>query len=89
MRHGPLGWEDLWAYPSPDASASEATLQRGGSPKVPEGSTITEWVMDDTLPGGPRLVERSYTAPFARAHREDDYRQAWGFFAAESKLPQA
>lgn len=34
-----------------------------------------------TLPGGPRTVERTYTAPFARASREEDYRIAWAFFA--------
>jgi len=81
VREGHLGWEDLWAYPSPDASGSDAhTLQRGGTPKVPDGSIITQWLMDDTLPGGPREVERSYVAPFARSSREDDYRQAWAFF---------
>jgi len=48
---------------------------------VPDGTTITQWVTDDTLPGGPRIVERTYKAPFARASREDDYRIAWAFFA--------
>ena len=38
------------------------------------------WLQDDTLPGGPREVQRHYTAPFARASREDDYRVAWAFF---------
>jgi hypothetical protein len=42
--------------------------------------------MDDTQPGGPREVERTYTAPFARANREVDYRLAWAFF--EGQPPQ-
>lgn len=37
-------------------------------------------VQDDTQPGGPRPVTRTYTAPFARANREQDYRTAWAFF---------
>lgn len=32
-------------------------------------------------PRRPREVQRQYTAPFARASREDDYRVAWAFFA--------
>ena len=80
-RAGQFGWEDLWAYPSPATTDSAATLEQGGTARVPDGSTITQWLMDDTLPGGPREVQRSYTAPFARANREHDYRQAWAFFA--------
>ena len=79
-REGQFGWDDLWAYANLDAGDSEAVIQRGGSPKVPDGTVITQWVMDDTLPGGPREVERTYVAPFARANREDDYRIAWAFF---------
>ncbi|MFA7606286.1 MAG: class I SAM-dependent DNA methyltransferase [Rhodocyclaceae bacterium] len=75
---GAFGWEDLWTYPA--EGADEATVKQGGSPKVPDGTVITQWVLDDTLPGGPRTVERSYTAPFARANREEDYRLAWAFF---------
>lgn len=86
VREGNFGWDDLWAYASADAGDSEATQKRGGTPKVPDGTTITQWLMDDTLPGGPREVQRTYTAPFARASREDDYRVAWAFF--EGKQPQ-
>ncbi len=81
-REGTFGWEDLWAYASTEAGDTEATLKLGGTPKVPDGTTITQWVMDDTQPGGPREVERTYVAPFARANREDDYRVAWAFFEA-------
>ncbi|TXH30453.1 MAG: class I SAM-dependent DNA methyltransferase, partial [Burkholderiaceae bacterium] len=81
MREGHFGWEDLWAYPSDESGDAQETLQRGGTPKVPDGTTITQWLMDDTLPGGPRQIQRTYTAPFTRTHREDDYRTAWGVFA--------
>lgn len=53
-------------------------------PQAPDGATVTQWVTDDTLPGGPRTVERAYTAPFARTSREDDYRTAWAFFEGTS-----
>ena len=65
MREGNLGWEDLY---------------KDGEWLVPDGTVITQWVTDDTLPGGPRTVERRYVAPFARANREEDYRIAWAFF---------
>jgi hypothetical protein len=69
VREGNLGWEDLY---------------KDGEWLVPDGTVITQWVTDDTLPGGPRTVERRYVAPFARANREEDYRIAWAFFEAES-----
>lgn len=72
-REGSFGWEDLWEY---------AATPGGGQSKVPDGTVITQWVTDDTLPGGARTVERRYVAPFARANREDDYRTAWAFFEA-------
>ena len=78
LREGNFGWEDLWTYPA--EGADEPTVMQGGTPRVPEGTVITQWVLDDTLPGGPRTVERTYTAPFARANREEDYRIAWAFF---------
>ena len=82
-REGNFGWEDLWTYATPETTDSPATLQVGGTPRVPDGTTITQWVMDDTLPGGPREVQRHYTAPFARANREEDYRVAWAFFEGQ------
>jgi hypothetical protein len=66
VREGNLGWEDLY---------------KDGQWLVPDGTVVTQWVSDDTLPGGPRTVERRYVAPFARANREEDYRIAWEFFA--------
>ena len=68
VREGNLGWEDIY---------------KDGQWLVPDGTVVTQWVTDDTLPGGPRTVERRYVAPFARANREEDYRIAWAFFEAE------
>ena len=79
VREGNFGWEDLWTYAGD--TDDEPTRHLGGTPKVPDGTVITQWVQDDTLPGGPRTVERTYTAPFARANREEGYRIAWAFFA--------
>ncbi|MDG1108464.1 MAG: class I SAM-dependent DNA methyltransferase [Burkholderiaceae bacterium] len=62
---GNHGWEDLY---------------KDGEFKFPDGTQIVMTVTDDTLPGGPRPVTRTFTAPFARANREDDYRVAWAFF---------
>ena len=64
-KDGNHGWEDLY---------------KDGEFKVEDGTTIAMTVTDDTLPGGPRQVTRTYTAPFARANREEDYRTAWAFF---------
>ena len=63
---GKFGWEDLY---------------KDGEWLVPDGTVVTEWVTDDTLPSGPRTVERRYVAPFARADREEDYRISWKFFS--------
>ena len=65
------GWEEL------------RQLQESGH--LPDGSVATTAVTDDTLPGGPRKVERRYTAPFALANREEDYKIAWAFFESEAK----
>jgi hypothetical protein len=73
-REGNFGWEDLY---------------RDGTFLVPDGTVVTQWVTDDTLPGGPRTVERTYTAPFARANREDDYRAAWAFFQSADLIDAA
>ena len=65
VRAGNHGWEDLYK--------DEKWL-------VPDGTIVTMEVTDDTLPGGPRQVTRTFKSPFARASREDDYRTAWAFF---------
>ncbi|MFD1558811.1 class I SAM-dependent DNA methyltransferase [Paraburkholderia silviterrae] len=83
-REGNFAWEDLWTYADAEVGDSEDVVKAGGKPKVPDGTVITQWVTDDTLPGGPRTVERTYVAPFARANREDDYRTAWAAFATDN-----
>ena len=64
-KDGNHGWEDLY---------------KDGQFLVPEGTTVDMTITDDTLPGGPRQVTRTFKAPFARANREEDYRFAWEFF---------
>ena len=63
---GKFGWDDL------------RQMQEAGT--LPAGSTVTTTVIDDTQPGGPQTRTRHYTAPFALASREADYRIAWDFF---------
>lgn len=69
-----LGWDDI------------RQMQAAGS--LPADSTVTTTVVDDTQPGGPQTRTRSYTAPFALASREADYRIAWAFFAEVSEANQ-
>lgn len=83
-REGNFGWEDLWTYASAEAGDGEEVVKAGGKSKVLDGTVITLSVIDETLPGGPRTVERAYVAPFARASREDDYCTAWAAFASQS-----
>ncbi len=70
IREGTFGWEDLY---------------KDGQSLVPDGTVVTQWVEDDTLPTGKYLKERQWTAPFALANREEDYKIAWAFFAAQEK----
>jgi hypothetical protein len=64
-KDGNNGWEDVY---------------KDGQFLVPDGSIVDMTMTDDTLPGGPRQVTRTFKAPFARANREEDYRMAWEFF---------
>ncbi len=43
--------------------------------------TVTQVVVDDTLPGGPREKTIVYQAPWIRCDREQDYEVAWKHFA--------
>ena len=43
--------------------------------------TVTQVVIDDTLPGGPREKTIVYQAPWIRCDREKDYEVAWKHFA--------
>ncbi|MDP3440433.1 MAG: hypothetical protein Q8R95_12605 [Azonexus sp.] len=69
MREGTFGWEDLY---------------KDGQSLVPVGTVVTQWVEDDTLPTGKYLKERRWTAPFALANREQDYRVAWAYFEKQT-----
>jgi len=61
-----LGWDDI------------REMQESGS--LPADSIVTTTIIDDTQPGGIQTRTRTYTAPFALASREADYRIAWEFF---------
>ena len=43
-------------------------------------STLRCSVVDDTLPGGPRRMDRHFVGPFTRSDRIEDYRRAWEHF---------
>ena len=66
QKSGAYGWDDIRA------------MQELGT--LPPGTVISHTVRNDTLPTGPFMQERSYTAPFTLANREEDYRIAWKFF---------
>jgi hypothetical protein len=70
---GKFGWDDI--------------LQKQKDGSLPAGSTVETNVIDDTQPGGPRTRTRTYTAPFALASREEDYRIAWAFFESQATSP--
>lgn len=70
-RSGAYGWDEI------------RQLQEAG--QLPDGSIVSHSVPNDTLPTGLFLQERQYTAPFALANREADYRIAWAFFAEQAE----
>ena len=72
-RTAKLGWDEIHQ------------LQDAGG--LPAGSIVTTTVEDDTQPGGTRQRTKTWTAPFATAHREEDYRVAWEFFESRSATP--
>ena len=63
---GKFGWDDI------------CQMQEAGT--LQASSTVTTTVQDDTQPGGPQTRTCHFTAPFALANREVDYRIAWAFF---------
>jgi hypothetical protein len=71
LKHERLGWDDI------------RKMQEDGS--LPDGSVVETDMVDDTQPGGSRVVTRKYVAPFATANREEDYRIAWEFFGAQAE----
>jgi hypothetical protein len=71
----------------PDGTVREGQFGWEDVQSLPDGAVVQQWVQDDTLPTGPYRKERRWLAPFARASREDDYRLAWAFFAAQAAVP--
>ena len=69
---------------TPDGKTRDSQFGWEDIKDLPDGSLVQQWVEDDTLPTGKYTKERRYTAPFARANREDDYRLAWAFFGSQS-----
>jgi hypothetical protein len=71
-------------------SLSGVGLPRNGTPRQHivgwedvrdmKSGTVSQTIMDDTLPGGPYEKTIVYHAPFTRCSREDDYRTAWTEF---------
>ncbi len=49
-----------------------------------ESGQVSKTFLDDTLPGGPAERTITYTAPFFKPNREEDYRIAWAFFEKET-----
>ncbi|WP_404359801.1 hypothetical protein [Methylotuvimicrobium sp. KM1] len=46
-----------------------------------QSGQVTKTFLDDTLPGGPTERTITYTPPFFKPNREEDYRIAWVFFS--------
>ena len=74
-QHGRIVWSPI--------TGKGMKIPRSGWEKMrsmPEG-VLTEEVQDNFLPGGPHHRTIEYRAPFTRPDREQDYRQAWEYFA--------
>jgi hypothetical protein len=71
----------------PDGTVREGQFGWEDVQGLPDGAVVQQWVQDDTLPTGLYRKERRWMAPFARASREEDYRIAWAFFAAQAAVP--
>ena len=69
---------------TPDGIIREGQFGWEDVRELPDGTLVQQWVIDDSLPTGPYEKQRRWTAPFARADREEDYRIAWEFFSNHS-----
>jgi hypothetical protein len=49
------------------------------------GKTLECSVETNFLPGGPKVVKRTFVGPFERCNREADYRRAWKFFETQAR----
>jgi hypothetical protein len=70
----------------PDGTVREGQFGWEDVQGLPDGAVVQQWVQDDTLPTGPYRKERRWVAPFVRASREEDYRIAWAYFAAQDAV---
>jgi len=61
----------------PDGTTTEQPIGWEEARQLPDGTRIERTIMDDTLPGGPRSKTITYSAPFDRCDRGQDYRTAW------------
>ena len=69
----------------PDGREEQRPLGWEDVRELPAGAQVIRTLLDDTQPGGPKERDITYTAPFDRCDREDDYRTVWPVFEAFSK----
>ena len=72
------GWR-VEGNKKPSQSVWQRTLEEMNKRPVEE-QVLSCKVADDTLPEGPREVERVFYGPFTKCDRVEDYRRAWRHF---------
>lgn len=73
---------------SPGRKAWEKLLEEI-SKRPAEEQILTCTAIDDTQPGGPREVMRTFQGPFTKCDRVEDYKRAWAFFEAHKNEEEA
>ena len=81
-----VGWLDDKGK-SPGRKAWEKMLEELNS-HPPERQVLTCTAIDDTQPGGPREVTRTFRGPFTKCDRVEDYNRAWTFFESHKDEEQ-
>ena len=82
-----VGWLDEKGK-SPGRKAWEKLLEEL-SKRPEEEQILTCTAIDDTQPGGPREVTRTFQGPFTKCDRVKDYTRAWAFFEAHKNEEEA
>ncbi|MEO1149560.1 MAG: N-6 DNA methylase [Pseudomonadota bacterium] len=82
-----IGWLDEKGK-SPGRKAWEKLLEEISLHPADE-QILTCTATDDTQPGGPREVTRTFQGPFTKCDRVEDYKRAWTFFEAHKKEEEA
>lgn len=77
------GKDRCYGIRSPNSTKSNIALGWEDVRRMQEG-VVTYTFLDDTLPGEPFERTIEYHAPFDRCNREEDYAEAWEFFARNS-----